>query len=117
MNASGTLHSRSRSLPQFIAILLLLVALNPSNPYAYYMLLRLVVFAVFIYIAYLAFERGRIGWTWIALFLALLYNPYHTVHLNRAIWSVVNIATVGVILVSMSTLTPPGIAKEDAHHE
>ena len=53
----------------------------------------------FVYISYLAyqsFEQKKQGWIWILGITALIYNPFFRVHLNREIWSVVNVVTTGI---------------------
>ena len=81
-----------------IPIIMLLWALNPSNPYAYYKLLRWVCCGIFAYLAFQSFDRKKQGWVWLLGITALLYNPIFPVHLNRAIWSDVNIVTVIILI-------------------
>lgn len=57
---------------------------------------------------------GSGGWTWLLGTIALVYNPVLTVHLTREIWSVVNIATVVVAVVSVFALRPKSI-REISH--
>jgi len=90
-------------IPQIICIIMLLWALNPNNPYAYYTLLRWVCCGVFAYLAFQSFEQKMQGWVWILGGTALLYNPVFRVHLNREIWSVVNVVTI--IIAGASILT------------
>ena len=94
-------------IPQLVASLLLLGALNPTNPYAYYVLLRWVCCGVFAFLATKAVTRKREGWVWILAITALIYNPVARVSLNRPIWSVVNIATVIVAGASVVALRHP----------
>lgn len=90
-------------IPQIIASIMLLWALNP-NPYDYYILLRWVCCGVFAYLTYQAIERGKHGWAWILGITSVLYNPIIRVHLNRDLWSIINIITVGIALVSIFVL-------------
>ncbi|TIO29002.1 DUF6804 family protein [Mesorhizobium sp.] len=75
-----------------VAAVALLLALAPW-PYAYYELLRIVVCGTGIFCGvqfYGLAEKGR-GIA-IALFTtAALFNPFLPVHLNRELWSVLNI--------------------------
>jgi uncharacterized membrane protein len=88
-------------IPQVIVCVLLLWALNPDNPYAYYILLRWVCCGVFSFLAFKAFDLKMQGLTWILGFTALVYNPIFRVHLTRAIWSAVNIATIIIAVASI----------------
>lgn len=83
---------------------MLLWAMNPENPYGYYVLLRWVCFGVFGFLAVHAISRKLRGWGWILGIMALVYNPIFPVHLTREIWSVVNIVTIGIAVVSIFRL-------------
>jgi hypothetical protein len=87
-------------IPQAIAGVMLLWALNPENPYGYYILLRWVCCAVFTYLALKAHGQGKESWVWVFGVAAAIYNPIIRVHLTRGIWSVLNIA--GVIVATLS---------------
>jgi hypothetical protein len=91
-------HNAPRVL-QVIAIAMLLWALLPINPYSYsyYILLRFVVSAVCAYLAFQASRLRMVGWTWILGLTAVLYNPFFRIHLDRGVWSVINIATIGLL--------------------
>ncbi len=91
-------------IPQVICVLMLLWALNPENPYTYYTLLRWVCCGVFAYLAVQAFEQKKQGWVWLLAGTALLYNPFFTVHLNRELWSVVNVVTIVIAGASVFSL-------------
>lgn len=81
-------------IPQLIAILMLLWALNPENPYGYYRLLRVVCCAVFVYLCIKAVNFGQNNWAWVLGVTAVVYNPLIPLHLTRGIWSVLNILTI-----------------------
>jgi hypothetical protein len=85
---------------------MLLWALNPENPYGYYILLRWVCCGVFAFLAFRAVEKGIERWPWVLGITAVVYNPFIRVHLNRDIWSVVNLITIGIALVSIFALSP-----------
>jgi hypothetical protein len=91
-------------IPQTLAGVMLLWALKPDNPYGYYILLRWVCCGVFAYLAFQALEQEKQEWVWILGIIALIYNPIFRVHLNRELWSIINIATIGVAVVSIFTL-------------
>jgi hypothetical protein len=100
-------------IPQAIAIAMLLWALNPDNPYAYYVLLRWVCCGVFGVLAFRAIALQMQGWSWTLGITALLYNPIFSVHLTREIWSAVNIATIGIAIVSIFRLAIRKVAEEE----
>lgn len=91
-------------IPQVVASIMLLVALNPENPYGYYVLLRWVVCGIFAYLAFLAFEKEKIEWVWILGITAAVYNPFVKMHLGREIWSLVNLITIAVAITSIYKL-------------
>ena len=100
--------NRSTWIPQVVIIVLLLVAFNPGNPYGYYVGLRWACFACFSFLAYRAFEKKMIGWVWTMTFLAVAYNPFPVfkIPLGREIWSVVNVASIGIALGSIFAFRP-----------
>jgi uncharacterized membrane protein YwzB len=73
---------------------MLLWALYPGNPYGYYVLLRWVCCAAFAYLALQALSLEKQGWVWVLGITAVVYNPVVRIHLNREIWSVVNVITI-----------------------
>jgi len=81
---------------QLVAIAMLAWALVPDNPYGYYILLRFAVCGISAYLAY-----NCIGWGWALIAVAVVYNPIIRVHLNREIWSVVNVVTIIAFALSM----------------
>ena len=90
----------------YIAIALLVIALNPLNPYGYYILLRWVCCAIFAYFAHVALEKNNKELVWILGIIAFIYNPILPLHLNRPLWTIVNIATIFVIFRSFKVLAP-----------
>ena len=88
-------------IPQVICVPMLLWALNPNNPYAYYTLLRWVCCGVFAYLAHQSIEQKKQGWVWLLGITALIYNPIFPVHLNRELWSVVNVVSIGIAVASI----------------
>lgn len=93
-------------IPQAVISFMLVWALNPENPYAYYILLRWVCCPVFAYLAFQALSYEKKGWVWILGVTAAIYNPIFIVHLNRVIWSVVNIATILIAIASIYLIIP-----------
>jgi FtsH-binding integral membrane protein len=91
-------------LPQIIGAIMLLWALVSANPYGYYVLMRIVLCAIFVFLAVKAHELNRVGWVWVLAITAALYNPIIRVHLNREIWSAVNVATIVLLTVTVVVL-------------
>ena len=90
--------------PQIIAIIFLIIALNPSNPYGYYILLRWVCCIIFAYLAYQAFKNELSGWTWALGVLAFMYNPIIRIHLSRELWTLINLVSIAVAGISIKRL-------------
>ncbi|HET7550610.1 MAG TPA: DUF6804 family protein [Gemmatimonadaceae bacterium] len=74
-------------------------AIFDFNPYAYYQVLRLVCFAVFVWQAYIAGDSGRELWAVVLLIAAFVYNPLLPLRLEREQWSVINVATIALLLL------------------
>ena len=87
-------------IPQLIAVVMLLIALNPSNPYGYYTFLRFVCCAVFAYLAFLAFEQKIHLFMWLLVVTAVVYNPIIRIQLTRDIWTIINLITIIIAIVS-----------------
>jgi uncharacterized membrane protein len=93
---------------RFFVILLLFIAF--SEPYqgrAFYTFLRLSVFAVSVYGAYRSFEINKKGWIWAFGFLAVLFNPFLRIHLDRNSWEPIDFITAIFFLVSFFILREP----------
>lgn len=93
--------SQGPLIAQCLAIVALIIALLPINPYGYYVLLRFVICGICAYLAVTAYQRSKLNWVWILGGLAVLYNPLIPVHLNREVWSGVNIVTIVLIALTM----------------
>ena len=70
-------------------------------PYGYYVLLRLLVCGLCLFLALNEARNGRPIWVWILGGVAVLYNPILRIHLNRELWSVVNVATILLLVAHM----------------
>jgi hypothetical protein len=92
------------NLPHFILCLMLLWAVVPINPYGYYTLIKIILFTYTAYLAYkhLSRDPSRAA-GWFATGIALTYNPIVSLHLGRPLWTVVNLATIAILLL----LIPP----------
>lgn len=81
-----------------VLIILLFWALVPINPYSYYILLRVIMFIFNLILSLKIDKQNRKIWLLIFIFISFLYNPIFPIHLNRAIWSIINIATIIIYL-------------------
>jgi hypothetical protein len=77
---------------------LLLGAALFDLPYGYYRLLRVAIFLVALFHVWGSIERSDRRWAWIFGAVALVYNPIAALPLGRPLWTVVNIATVLILL-------------------
>ena len=73
-------------------------ALFGGWPYGFFTLLRFVVFAISVYVAWMSYETKKEKWVWIFGFLAVLFNPFIVIHLNREAWSVIDFI-VGIFMI------------------
>lgn len=89
------------ALARIVAALMLFWALD-RHPYGYYILLRWVVCAVSAYTALLLSEADKKGWAWCFGIIAVLFNPLIPVHLNRALWALIDIGAAIAFLASFS---------------
>ena len=78
----------------------LLFAAVGRHPYSYYTLMRFVVCLVAAYGAFLASKQGQPGWMWTFGVLALVFNPFVPLHLDRSTWAVLDAAAGTVFLAS-----------------
>lgn len=90
-------------MARVVAIIMLLVALMP-NPYGYYILLRWVICGICAYYVFEALKTRKHPWAWVFGIGAIIYNPIFPLHLGRSVWSVVNIASVVVVIASFSAM-------------
>lgn len=90
--------NKKKNIAVIIAAILLFLALFGGWPYGFFTLLRFVVFATSVYIAWMAYEQQKEKWVWIFGFLAVLFNPFFPIYLNRDLWSVIDFIT-GVFLI------------------
>lgn len=81
-----------------IAIIMLLLGMLSGWPYGYYTLLRLVVFVTSCLITIAAYKMQKNGWAIGIGFIAILFNPFMLVHLDKAIWRVVDFIVAVIFL-------------------
>lgn len=98
----SVLNKRLLLIPGIIAAAMLFLAPAPW-PYGYYQLLRLVVCGTAIYFAFTAFHRQKNWAIWLFAPIAALFNPLISIHLDREIWTPIDIIC-GVLFIVSSTL-------------
>jgi len=82
--------NKKKNIALLITAAFLLLAMFDGWPYGFFTLLRFVVFASAAYIVWMAYEAQKEKWVWIFGFLAVLFNLFIVIHLNRDIWSVID---------------------------
>jgi len=87
-----------------IAVIFLFLALINGLPYGFFTFLRFIVFTASAYVAWAAYKVKKQELIWVFGFLAVLFNPFILVHLNREIWSVIDFITGLFMLVSIFVL-------------
>ncbi len=92
------------AVPAKISAAMLLLGVFPSWSYGYYDLLRLVVCGSAAYIAWFAKQQKSERLLWIMGFVAVLYNPFAPIDLNRGLWSLLNLAAAAVFWIAATDL-------------
>ena len=90
--------------PQLVAMIMLTLALSHDLPYGYYILLRWVIAATFSFLLYKSYHDISDTWKWILGIMILVYNPILQLNLGREIWTIVNVITIIVTLVTIFIL-------------
>jgi hypothetical protein len=73
-------------------------------PYGYYQLLRVGICIVSAFLAHRAFKEDTSNLGWVLAGTALAYNPVAPLALGRELWTIVNIATIGILVWSFAAL-------------
>jgi hypothetical protein len=92
-------------IARLAASFFLVWALRP-HPFNYFESLRLGTMAVCAFGIYCALRWKQQGWAWAFGFLALLFNPFAKVALNRQTWNVLDVAVALVLVASIFLLKP-----------
>lgn len=92
-------NNKKKNIATIISATFLFLAMFNSWPYGFFTLLRFVVFAATAYIAWMAYQQQKERWVWIFGFLAVLFNPFIVIHLNRELWSFIDLI-VGVFMIT-----------------
>lgn len=102
--------NKKKNIALIISAVFLFLALLNGWPYGFFTLLRFVVFAASAYVAWMATQEGKEGWTWIFGFIAVLFNPFIVIHLERETWVVID-ALVGVFNLASLWMLKLGTAE------
>jgi len=90
--------NKKKNIALLIAAAFLFLAMFGGWPYGFFTMLRFVVFVSSAYVAWMAYEAHKEKWVWTFGFLAVLFNPFIVIHLNREIWSIIDFI-VGVFMI------------------
>lgn len=83
-------------VPLYLAALML-ICLAPM-PYGYFTLVRVLAMVVFCIYAYKCYKVKKDVWTWTFVTLALLFQPFAKIALDRLVWNVIDvIVAIGLI--------------------
>jgi len=93
--------NRARPYVHWVPVALLAVALL-TMPYGYYTFLRLCIFGTAVLVAVGRYRSKNSVDGWVASFtlIAILYNPFIRIHLERDWWAGINLVTATIYVVS-----------------
>lgn len=92
--------NKKKNIAILIASAFLFLALFDGWEYGFFTMLRFVVFAATAYVAWLAYEEQRVKWVWIFGGVAVLFNPFFPVYLERETWLIID-SLVGLCLLGV----------------
>jgi hypothetical protein len=106
--------NKKKNIVLLIAAAFLFLALFDGWSYGFFTLLRFVIFASSVYVALKAYKSQKEKWVWVFAFIAVLFNPFIPIHLNREVWTIIDLA-VGVFLITSIFIFKPkeGPATDD----
>ena len=68
--------------------------------YWFYQVLRWAVSGTAIFIGYQNYQEENMKWFWTFLIIAILFNPISPIHLERELWSIIDIIVAVVYLTA-----------------
>jgi hypothetical protein len=83
---------------------MLILAIPTIWPYGYYEILRWVVSGVAVYSAFNAYEKEKFGWVFLMALIAIIFNPFAPIHLEKESWALVDFLAAIVMFVSTKKL-------------
>jgi len=84
----------------------LLVWALARHPIGYFTMLRFVVCGVCLHGAFYAGRLKQIGWMWLMIAVAVLFNPLIPIYLKKERWQILDVAAAIFLLVSILLLQP-----------
>ena len=96
-------------IPSIISAIMLLLALA-DWPYGYYMLLRFVVCGSGAFVAYLGYLINKQWIVWTFSIIAVLFNPFIPIHLNRELWAFIDVVVAVIFIVNIFVLKSDKVA-------
>ena len=100
--------SKRRDYVLFVCARLLSAALliwaYGRHRYIFYQLVKLIVVAVTVYGVYYTHKLQNKTWMVVFAVIAILFNPFVPVHLNRQTWEVFDLVAAAVLLLSVFLL-------------
>jgi hypothetical protein len=97
----------NKNIPIIISIIFLSLAILARFPYGFYTLLRLIVCGTTAYLAWLAYECKKQSWVWSFGFIAVLFNPLIPIHLDIALWRIIDLMVAVFLAISIFTFKLP----------
>jgi len=92
-------NNKKKNIALVVAAAVLFLALFDGWEYGFFTMLRFVVFATTAYVAWMAYGGQKEKWVWVFGFVAVLFNPFFPVHLDRDTWVVIDFI-VGMFLLA-----------------
>ena len=91
--------NKKKNIVLIVAAAILFLALFDGWQYGFFTILRFVVFTTTAYVAWMAYENQKEKWTWTFGFVAVLFNPFIPIYLDRETWVIIDFIT-GVFLLA-----------------
>jgi len=93
--------NKRKNIALSVAAVVLFLAILDGWEYGFFTMVRFVVFAMTAYVVWLAYHDEKEKWVWILGFVAVLFNPFFPIHLDRDTWVVIDLIT-GTLLLSLT---------------
>ena len=96
--------------PVITSIVMLFLALF-DLPAGYFTLLRIIVCGTAVYFVFIAKEIKKLSWVWVMGFIAILFNPFIPIHLDREMWGFIDIIVAFIFFSGIFALSGIGAIK------
>lgn len=87
----------NRNILFFIAGIALFIAMA-KLPYGYYQILRFFICGVSLYSVSVNHEEKNTKWVWIFGSIAILFNPFFKIHLEKELWRIIDLMTGSIFI-------------------